>query len=149
MSSSLGEIAKKLILVFGKSPSEGCPSHPPSPPCTAPGIGDSHTWRNAKLSAKTGRQNETPECGGNSTTLQITQQCCAEENGKLCSSLSTWLASKNGVLFWRPGLVTQFVVSPCVRVANSRRRAGGGGGLGSTLAGFPPNTRISFLAISP
>jgi hypothetical protein len=65
MSSNLGEIAKKLILVFGKKPPEGYPSHPPPPP-NGPGFGDSHTWRNAKLShqnAKSGRQNETPEWG--------------------------------------------------------------------------------------
>jgi hypothetical protein len=53
------------------------------------------------------------------------------------------LATRFGVL------ATQFGVSPCVRVAKSRRRAGGRGGLGSHLTGFFPNTKISFLAISP
>jgi hypothetical protein len=40
-------------------------------------------------------------------------------------------------------LATQFGVSPRVRVANSRRFRGGGG-LGSPLMGFLPNTRINF-----
>jgi hypothetical protein len=38
--------------------------------------------------------------------------------------------------------------SPRVKVAESRRSAEGGG-LGSPLAGFSPNTEISFLMISP
>jgi hypothetical protein len=55
------------------------------------------------------------------------------------------LATRFGVL------ATQIDVSPSVRVAKSRRRAGEGGGvgLGSHLVGFSPNTGISFLAISP
>jgi hypothetical protein len=38
--------------------------------------------------------------------------------------------------------------SPCVKAAESRRGVVGGG-LGSPLAGFLPNTEISFLMISP
>jgi hypothetical protein len=38
--------------------------------------------------------------------------------------------------------------SPRVKVAESRHGVVGGG-LGSPLAGFSPNTRISFLTISP
>jgi hypothetical protein len=38
--------------------------------------------------------------------------------------------------------------SPCVKAGESRR-VGWGGGLGSPLAGFSPNTEISFLMISP
>ncbi len=41
---------------------------------------------------------------------------------------------------WRLNLA----FSPRVRVAKSRRRAGRGGDLGSPLAGFSPNTGISF-----
>ena len=71
MSSNLGETAKKLILVCWEKARQ-------PPPRMAPGFGDSHTWRNAKLihqNAKTGSQNETPEWGGgNSATFQITQQ---------------------------------------------------------------------------
>jgi hypothetical protein len=38
--------------------------------------------------------------------------------------------------------------SPHVKAAESGR-GGVGGGLGSPLAGFPPNTEISFFVISP
>ncbi len=49
MSINFGEIVKKLIPVFGEKPGRGLPK--PSPPsCTAPGFGDSHTWKNTKLS---------------------------------------------------------------------------------------------------
>ncbi len=57
----------------------------------------------------------------------------------------------SGVLFWRPDLASWWLnlaFSPRVRVAKSRRHAGGGGGLGSPLAGFSPNTGINFLTIS-
>jgi hypothetical protein len=66
---------KTNSLCLGEIALEGNPSHTPPPP-TAPGIGDSHTWRNAKLScqnAKTDRQNEPPEWGGGGN-FQITQQ---------------------------------------------------------------------------
>ncbi len=39
-------------------------------------------------------------------------------------------------------------LSPCVNSTESRR-GGVGGGLGSPLAGFSPNTDISFVMISP
>ncbi len=73
-------------MCLGKSLQDGYPRHPPPTP---PGIGDSPTWRNTKLSrqnAKRGCQNGTLEWewggGGNSTTFQIAQQrsnisrCC-------------------------------------------------------------------------
>ncbi len=78
MSCTKEKEQKTNSLCLGESPREGNPSHPP---CVAPGFGNSHTLRNAKLSrqnAKMGRQNEAPEWGrgggGNSATFQITQQ---------------------------------------------------------------------------
>ena len=66
MSSNFGEIVKKLIPVFGKKPARGLPS-------TDPGVGDSHTWRNAKLS----RQNT--KSGGQNEMSRVW-----EEGGKFC-----------------------------------------------------------------
>ncbi len=65
MSSNFGEIVKKLNPVFGEKPARQRDTQA-THPHMAPGFGDSHMWRNAKLirkSAKSGRQNETPEWG--------------------------------------------------------------------------------------
>ncbi len=75
MSSNLGEIAKKLILVFGEKPARGLPKPPPPPPRTAPRIDNPRTWRNAKLSRKIKSPQRDAGGGvGNSATFQITQQ---------------------------------------------------------------------------
>jgi hypothetical protein len=50
----------------------------------------------------------------------------------------------NSVWIPRPNIA----FSPRVKAAESGR-GGVGGGMGSPLAGFPPNTEISFLMISP
>jgi hypothetical protein len=53
-----------------------------------------------------------------------------------------------GGLIWR--LATQFgVFSTCKNCQIQALCGGGRGGLGSPLAGFSPNTGISFLMISP
>jgi hypothetical protein len=49
---------------------------------------------------------------------------------------------------WIPRPRPNIAFSPCVNSAESQR-GGEGGGLGSPLAGFSPNTEISFLMISP
>jgi hypothetical protein len=49
---------------------------------------------------------------------------------------------------WIPRLRLEIAFSPSVNSADSRR-GGVGGGLGSPLAGFSPNTEISFMMIFP
>ncbi len=49
---------------------------------------------------------------------------------------------------WIPRPSSDIAVSPRVNSAESGH-GGVGGGLGSPLAGFSPNTEISFLMISP
>jgi len=46
-------------------------------------------------------------------------------------------------------LATQFGVSPCVGVANSRRHKGGGVAWVALSRAFPQTQEISFLALSP
>jgi hypothetical protein len=61
-------------------------------------------------------------------------------------SFSPDLNLAGGFGTWRLNLA----FSPCVKVARFRRqRRADGGGLGRPLAGFLPNTEISFLVISP
>ncbi len=68
----------------------------PPPPPTAPGFGDSHTWRNTKLSrqnAKTDRQNEAPECGKGG-------QFCHLSNNSTMKQYFKMLLSHRGVCFF-------------------------------------------------
>jgi hypothetical protein len=64
----------------------------------------------------------------------------------LFSPPSLFSASQSGRWIQRPRPNITF--SPRVKSAESGR-SGVGGGLGSPLAGFSPNTEISFLMISP
>jgi hypothetical protein len=120
MSSNFGEIVKKLVPVFGEKPARGQPKPPPIR--TAPGFGDSHTWRKRQIespSAKSGRQNETLEWGrggGEFPGSEITQQQSNISrcffHTKMCIPfllliavancaylLSTCLAGENGALY--------------------------------------------------
>jgi hypothetical protein len=75
--------------------------------------------------------------------------CSVEEIIKFCIIFllpSLFSASQFRVWIPRPRLEIAF--SPCVNSADSRC-CGVGGGLGSPLAGFSPNTEIGFLMISP
>ncbi len=73
MSSNLGEIVKKLILVLGKKPARGLPK--PPPPSLARHLDLATLTRGGKRqiespSAKSGRPNETPGWGENSAFLK-------------------------------------------------------------------------------
>ena len=59
-----------------------------------------------------------------------------------------FLFSASQFCIWIPRPRPRIAFSPRVNSADSRR-SGVGGGLGSPLAGFSPNTEISFLMISP
>ncbi len=92
MSSSLGEIAKKLILVFGKSPSEGFPGHPNPPPAQRLELVTLTRGETPHWVTKTGRQNETPECGGESHHFSnnSTMLCGGKWQTLLISFLRGW-----------------------------------------------------------
>ncbi len=94
---------------MGKSLVEGYPSHPP--PCTAPGFGDSHTWKNTKLirqapnpAAQMIRQSEITQQWSNISRCFFHTKMCIPfllliAVANCAHLLSMCLAGENGTLY--------------------------------------------------
>jgi hypothetical protein len=109
MSSNLGEIIKKLIPVFGKSPPEGYPSHPTR---TAPESGDFYTWRKRQIESRSAESTcriETPEKGKGGKILRFLNNLITKQY------FNVLLSHKDVYSFSSPYCVDKLCSSPiCV-----------------------------------